>query len=159
MRLDPTSKQPWKLGLRVGALSACIGIAVILLVMIGGKPVIGLIFGRKYLEAFDLLRLMTWSLVVSTAAFPLESLLYMVDRQKIALAMQTLSAILYLGLLYLLTRMIGLDGAGIAYLAGTVLTGLLMLAPTVISYRNRARYRPHPHPAPPDTDPALEPTT
>ena len=100
MRLDPTSKQPWKLGLRVGALSACIGIAVILLVMVGGKPVIGFIFGKKYLDAFDLLRLMTWSLVVSTAAFPLESLLYMVDRQKTALAMQTLSAMLYLGLLY-----------------------------------------------------------
>ena len=156
MRLDPTSKQPWKLGLRVGALSACIGIAVILLVIIGGKPVIGLIFGRKYLEAFDLLRLMTWSLVVSTAAFPLESLLYMVDRQKTALAMQTLSAVLYLGMLYLLTRLFGLDGAGIAYLAGTILTGLLMLAPTLASYRDRAHYRPHPHPAPPDSDPALE---
>lgn len=156
MRLDPTSKQPWKLGLRVGALSACIGIAVILLVMVGGKPVIGLIFGRKYLDAFDLLRLMAWSLVVSTAAFPLESLLYMVDRQRTALAMQTLSAALYLCLLYALTRLWQLDGAGIAYLVGTVLTGLLMLIPTLISYRDRAQYRPHPHPAPPDADPALE---
>ena len=156
MRLDPTSKQPWKLGLRVGALSACIGIAVILLVMVGGKPVIGLIFGRKYLDAFDLLRLMAWSLVVSTAAFPLESLLYMVDRQRTALAMQTLSAALYLCLLYALTRLWQLEGAGIAYLVGTVLTGLLMLIPTLISYRDRAQYRPHPHPAPPDADPALE---
>ena len=156
MRLDPISKQPWKLGLRVGALSACIGIAVILLVMVGGKPVIGLIFGRKYLDAFDLLRLMAWSLVVSTAAFPLESLLYMVDRQRTALAMQTLSAALYLCLLYALTRVWQLDGAGIAYLVGTVLTGLLMLIPTLISYRDRAQYRPHPHPAPPDADPALE---
>ena len=157
MRLDPTSKQPWKLGLRVGALSACIGIAVILLVLVGGKPVIGLIFGKKYLDAFDLLRLMTWSLVISTASFPLESLLYMVDRQRVALAMQIVSAVLYLGLLYLLTRMVGLDGAGIAYLAGTALTGVLMLIPTVISYRNRAHYRPHHHPAPPNTDGALEP--
>ncbi|HMI21270.1 MAG TPA: lipopolysaccharide biosynthesis protein [Sphingomonas sp.] len=145
MRLDPASKQPWRLGLRVGALSACLGIALVLLVMVGGKPVIGFIFGRKYIAAFDLLQIMTWSLVISTAAFPLESLLYMVDRQRSALVAQTLSAILYLGLLYGLTHMLGLIGAGIAFLIGTVLTGLFMLIPTLQSYHNRARYKRHPH--------------
>jgi O-antigen/teichoic acid export membrane protein len=145
MRLDPQSKQPWKLGLRVGALSACMGIALVLLVMIGGKPVIGFIFGKKYIAAFSLLQIMTWSLVVSTAAFPLESLLYMVDRQRAALVAQTVSAVLYMGLLYAMTVHLGLIGAGIAYLIGTVLTGVLMLIPTVQSYRARAHYKRHPH--------------
>ena len=40
--------------------------------------------------------------------------------------------------------MFGPDGAGIAYLAGTVLTGLLMLIPTLISYRDRAHISPPP---------------
>jgi O-antigen/teichoic acid export membrane protein len=146
MRLDPASKKPWRLGLRVSALSACIGIGLVLLVIVGGKPVIGFIFGKKYLEAFDLLQIMTWSLVVSTAAFPLESLLYMVDRQRTALAAQTASAVVYLGLLYGLTHALGLIGAGIAFLIGTILTGVFMLIPTLSSYRNRARYRQHPHP-------------
>ena len=150
MRLDPTSKQPWKLGLRVAALAACIGIGVVLLVMVGGRPAVAFIFGDKYLQAFGLLQIMTWSLVVSTAAFPLESLLYMVDRQRAALAAQAASAILYLGLLFLLCHLLGLTGAGIAYLFGTVLTALFMLIPTWSSYRHRAGYRPHPHPDPPE---------
>jgi len=157
MRLDPTSKRPWRLGLRVGALAACLGITVILLVTVGGKPVVAFIFGHKYLAAFGLLQIMTLSLAVSTAAFPLESLLYMVDRQRAALAAQTASAIIYLALLYLLTRWFGLNGAGFAFLIGTILTAVLMLIPTIVSYRDRANYRPHPHPAPPDTDAALDP--
>jgi O-antigen/teichoic acid export membrane protein len=88
---------------------------------------------------------MTWSLVISTAAFPLVSLLYMVDRQRSALVAQTLSAILYLGLLYGMTHMLGLIGAGIAYLIGTILTALFMLIPTLHSYRTRAHYKRHPH--------------
>lgn len=155
MRLDPTSKRPWRLALRVSALAACIGIAVILVVMVGGKPVVGFIFGHKYVAAFGLLQIMAWSLAVSTAAFPLESLLYMVDRQRAALVAQTSAAILYLGLLYLLTHRYGLNGAGFAFLIGTVMTAIFMLIPTLASYRDRALYRPHPHPAPPDSDPAL----
>lgn len=145
MRLDPRSKQPWKLGLRVAALSACLGVLLVLVVMLGGKPVIGFVFGRKYIEASGLLQIMTWSLVVSTAAFPLESLLYMVDRQRTALIAQSLSACLYMGLLYALTVYLGLTGAGIAFLIGTIMTGLFMLIPTVQSYRRRSRYERHPH--------------
>jgi len=103
------------------------------------------------------LQIMTWSLVISTAAFPLESLLYMVDRQRAALAAQTSSALLYLGLLYGFTHWFGLDGAGFAFLIGTIMTALFMLIPTLISYRDRAQYRPHPHPDPPDADASLEP--
>lgn len=149
MRLDPTARQPWILGLRVAAVAACIGFGVVLLVMVGGRPAVGFIFGHKYLAAFGLLQIMTWSLVISTAAFPLESLLYMVDRQRAALAAQTVSAILYIGLLFILCRAMGLTGAGVAYLIGTVLTALFMLIPTLTSYRRRADYRPHSHPDPP----------
>ncbi len=144
MRLDPASKQPWRLGLRMSALSACVGVGLVLLVIVGGKPVIGFIFGQKYIQAFDLLKIMTWSLVISTAAFPLESLLYMVDRQRTALIAQSAAAILYIGLLYLLTHAYGLIGAGIAFLLGTIAGGLLMLIPTLQSYRARAHYRRHP---------------
>jgi O-antigen/teichoic acid export membrane protein len=145
MRLDPASRQPWRLGIRVGALSACMGIALVLLVVVGGKPVIGFIFGRKYLDAFGLLQIMTWSLVISTAVFPLESLLYMVDRQRAALAAQTAAAVIYIALLYALTYWFGLTGAGVAFLIGTALSGLFMLIPTIDSYRNRTRYKQHPH--------------
>jgi O-antigen/teichoic acid export membrane protein len=137
MRLDPDSRQPWQLGIRVGLIAGGIGLIVALAIMFGGRPVIGLIFGRKYLDAFSLLSLMTWSLVISMASFPLESLLYMVGRQKAALAAQASAVVIYLGGLVVLTRFYGLTGAGIAYLGGTLIVTLFMLAPILSSYRQR----------------------
>lgn len=140
MRLDPTSRQPWRLGLRVSVLSAGIGLLVVLLVNLGGPAVVGLVFGPRYLAAVDLLQLMICALLLSTAAFPLESLLYMVDRQRAALVAQLASAVLYLGLLYLMTVRFGLMGAGAAFLIGTLLNSLFMLVPTLQSYRRRASF-------------------
>jgi O-antigen/teichoic acid export membrane protein len=143
MRLDPATKQPWRLGLRVGAIAGLIGIAVALLIMVGGKPVIGFVFGRKYLASFDLLQLMTWSLMISMASFPLESLLYMVGRQRAALVAQLAAAAVYIGMLAALTHRFGLTGAGIAYLLGTLALAGFMLIPVLASYRRRAIYRQH----------------
>jgi O-antigen/teichoic acid export membrane protein len=143
MRLDSATKQPWRLGLRVGAIAGLIGIAVALLIMVGGKPVIGFVFGRKYLASFDLLQLMTWSLMISMASFPLESLLYMVGRQRASLVAQLAAAAVYIGLLAALTHRFGLTGAGIAYLLGTLALAGFMLAPVLASYRRRAIYRQH----------------
>jgi O-antigen/teichoic acid export membrane protein len=143
MRLDPASNRPWLLGLRVGLIAGGIGIALALVIMIGGQPLIGLIFGRKYLAAFDLLSLMTWSLMISMASFPLESLLYMVGRQKAALVAQAGAVLVYLAALYVLTQRYGLTGAGIAYLLGTLVMALFMLAPTLSSYVRRNALVPH----------------
>lgn len=143
MRLDPASKHPWKLGVRFAAIAAGLGCTLVLLVILGGKPAIGFVFGHKYEDAYDLLRLMAWSMVVSTAAFPLESLLYMVDRQRIALLAQAVSALAYLGLLYWLTQAFGLHGAGVAYLVGTAVMAALMLVPVIAAYRERAGFRRH----------------
>ncbi|MFC0409887.1 lipopolysaccharide biosynthesis protein [Roseomonas elaeocarpi] len=143
MRLDPSSRQPWRLGLRVSLLSAAMGAALAVVVQLAGAPVIGFVFGQKYLAAFGLLQVMTWSLVISTAAFPLESLLYMADRQRAALAAQLVATALYLALLFVLTHRFGLAGAGYAFLLGTVLNAGLMLLPTLGSYRRRASLHRH----------------
>lgn len=143
MRLDPSSRRPWQLGLRVGLLAGLIGMAMVALVVIFGQPLIGLIFGSKYLAAFGLLQVMIWSLMISMASFPLESLLYMVGRQQAALAMRAAATILYLGLLAFLTHRFGLIGAGFAYLLGVLLNAGFMLAPVIASYRRRAGFAGH----------------
>ncbi len=138
MRLDPRERRPWLLGLRAGLLAGAVGLLIVLAVLVGGKPLIAFVFGRKYLAAFDLLQLMAVSLVVALAFFPLESLLYMAHRQTAALVAQVVAVIGYLALLAGLTHALGLNGAGIAYLAGSVAVALCMLVPTLAAYRNRA---------------------
>ncbi|QWT21656.1 lipopolysaccharide biosynthesis protein [Bacillus sp. NP157] len=141
MRLDPASTQPWKLGVRSAALAGGLGILVALLVIIVGKPLISTIFGAQYVEAYSLLQVMSAALVVSMAAFPLESLLYIASRQRAALVAQALAALLYAGLLIGLSHAIGLMGAAIAYFAGQCLEAVFSLIPTVAAYRRRHTLR------------------
>ncbi|MBT0669766.1 lipopolysaccharide biosynthesis protein [Novosphingobium profundi] len=137
MRLDPASAHPWHLALRSAALSAVIAFLVLVVVSLGGEPVIDLVFGARYVAAFDLLQLMTVSLIVAMAAFPLESLLYMAGRERSALVAQAASAAGYAVLLVVLVHFFGLWGAGLAYVAGVVLKTLFMLVPTFWAYRLR----------------------
>ncbi len=140
MRLDPVSRHPWKLGVRTAMISGLVGLAAFLFVVVGGKPLITLVFGQRYLDAFGLLQLMALSLVVTMASFPLESLLYMVSRQRAALVAEALAAGCYAILLFALIPHYGISGAGFAYVAGICLKALFMLLPTLASYRQRERF-------------------
>lgn len=137
MRLDPSSKRPWKLGLRSGALAAGVGIIAALVLVVAGKPVIGLVFGHRYAEAYPLLQIMAAALVVSMASFPLQSLLYMAGRHRAALVGQALAAALFLALLVALARGMGLVGTAVAYVAGQCLMALFWLVPTWSAWRHR----------------------
>jgi O-antigen/teichoic acid export membrane protein len=141
MRLDPSSTHPWRLAVRTGLLAGGIGLLVVIVILLGGKPFIGL-FGHKYLAAYGLLSLMMFSLMVEMASFPLQSLLYMVGRQRISLIAEAAATILYLGMLSTLARAYGLTGAGSAYVLGNAALALFMLVPVLTSYRGRGRYAP-----------------
>ncbi len=137
MRLDPSSRHPWQLAVRSALISGAIAVVVLLIVSIGGEPVIDLVFGKRYVEAYDLLQLMTASLVVAMAAFPLESLLYMAGRERSALVAEGTAALGYAVLLVVLIHLFGLWGAGLAYVAGVCLKTAFMLVPTLSAYRGR----------------------
>lgn len=138
MRLDPRGRRPWLLGLRAGMLAGLAGLLIVAVVLVGGKPLIAFVFGRKYIAAYPLLKLMAVALVVALAFFPLESLLYMARRQTAALVAQLLAVVGYLVLLAALTHAYGLNGAGLAYLAGSAAVAACMLVPTLLAYRQRA---------------------
>ena len=140
MRLDPTRTAPWRLGLRTGTVAGLIGLVMLLIVTVGGEPLIVATFGRKYLGSYRLLSLMTWSLALSMASFPLESLLYMVNRQRTVLLVRTAATLLYLAMLALLSAHDGIEGAGIAYVLGSVVMAASMFVPVIASYRRRASY-------------------
>ncbi|MGF6859509.1 O-antigen/teichoic acid export membrane protein [Rhodobacteraceae bacterium MBR-64] len=140
MRLDPASKHPWRLGLRVGIIAGAVGLVLVGVVMIAGRPLIGFAFGEEYLEAFGLMQIMTWALVVSMATFQLESLLYMVGRQVASLVARSVGTAIYLVILYVLGHLFGLTGVGFAFLLGTIVMAGFMLALTLQSFARRADY-------------------
>lgn len=138
MRLDPASSHPWLLGIRSALISGFVALLILILVLGGGEPLIGLVFGNRYLEAFDLLQLMTVSLIVTMMGFPLESLLYMAGQQRAAMVAEGAAALGYAALLFVLIHLFGLVGAGLAYVAGVCLKAVFMLIPTLSAYRGRA---------------------
>ncbi|MBJ3815719.1 lipopolysaccharide biosynthesis protein [Shimwellia pseudoproteus] len=137
MRLDPRTKQPWVLGLKSAFLAGGIGILVALVVMVAGKPLISVVFGHKYLEAYDLIKIMLGAIVVSMMGFPQESLLFMAGKQRIFLVMQTIASASYIVLLIVLSHFFGVVGAAYAYLGGQCLDVLTSLLPTLRAYHQR----------------------
>ncbi len=137
MRLDPSSQRPWTLAIRSAALSFGLGLVMIVLVGFFGKSLILLVFGERYVEAFDLLQIMLWAVVVSMAAFPLESLLYMAHRQREALVAEGLGAICYIVMLVLFMKAFGVMGAAWAFLGGQCINALFFLIPVIGAYRHR----------------------
>lgn len=73
-------------------LAGGIGIVVALAVVIVGKPLISLVFGVKYLQAYDLIQIMLGAIIVSMLGFPQESLLLMSGKQRAFLTAQTLAS-------------------------------------------------------------------
>lgn len=137
MRLDPRTKRPWLLGLRSAMLAGGIGIVVALVVVVVGKPLISIVFGYKYLEAYDLIQVMLSAIVVSMLGFPQESLLFMAGKQRAFLVAQTAASASYVVLLIVLSHAFGVLGAAYAYFGGQCLDVLLSLIPTLWAYRHR----------------------
>jgi len=137
MRLDPRTKTPWLLGLKSALLAGGIGVAVALVVLVTGGHVISLVFGAKYLQAYDLIQIMLGAIVISMLGFPQESLLLMAGKQRAFLAAQTVASFSYVALLVVLSHFFGVIGAAFAYFAGQCLDVLLSLIPTLQAYFRR----------------------
>nr|WP_314425559.1 lipopolysaccharide biosynthesis protein [uncultured Erwinia sp.] len=137
MRLDPGTKRPWILGLRSAMLAGGIGILAALVVMVAGKPLISVVFGLKYIQAYDLIQVMLGAVVISMMGFPQESLLLMAGKQRLYLVMQTFASASYIILLIVLPHFFGVIGAAYAYFGGQCCDVLFSLIPTVRAYCHR----------------------
>ena len=80
MRMDLTSKKPWKLMLRGTAMIGAIAIVAILLMLIGGKPLMALIFGKAFLGAYAPLVILMAIPFIGIFSFPLTPMLYALGR-------------------------------------------------------------------------------
>ncbi|HCR7467698.1 TPA: lipopolysaccharide biosynthesis protein, partial [Shigella sonnei] len=120
-----------------GLLAGGIGILVALAVLIAGKPLISLVFGVKYLEAYDLIQVMLGAIVISMLGFPQESLLLMAGKQRAFLVAQTIASIGYIVLLFMFCHLFGVLGAAFAYFGGQCLDVVLSLIPTLKAFFQR----------------------
>lgn len=137
MRLDLTTRKPWRLMLRGAALSGSMGLLFALVVVAGGRGLIGLLFGEGFEPAFGLLILMLLGLMVTMVTFPFGPMLYAVDRPGVPLMARMVSAAVYIAAIFPLTHLFGLTGAGAAYMLAMLLMVAWMIPPLFQEFQHR----------------------
>ena len=125
-RMDVSTNQPWKLMLRGSAVASAVGLAAIVIVVLGGKPLIELIFGHMFAAAYVPLMILMVMTLLTVVSFPFAPMLYALDRPEAPLIARIAGTLTYLAVVVPLSLNFGLAGAAAAFVAGyAVMTGIL----------------------------------
>jgi O-antigen/teichoic acid export membrane protein len=128
MRMDLTSKKPWKLMLRGTALVGVVAILAILLLLIGGKPLMILLFGKAFAGAYVPLVILMAIPFIGILSFPLSPMLYALGRSDGPLKAKLLGSAIFFITIAPLSWRFQIVGAAIALvLANLVNTGAMMI--------------------------------
>jgi O-antigen/teichoic acid export membrane protein len=127
VRMDLSSKKPWKLMLRGAALAGGVALIAILVLLVGGQPIVSFLFGRDFLGAYDAMVILMIVPFLSVFSFPLSPMLYALDRPDGPLKARLSGSILYFLVLAPLCWNFGVDGAAIAFVLGNAATVLVMM--------------------------------
>jgi O-antigen/teichoic acid export membrane protein len=115
-----------ELGFRAVKAAGAAGLLLVLLSIPVAAPLLGII-GSEYTEAAPLVTLMLLAATFELAASPLRAAAYAMGKVGQVLRIYLLGVLVYLGLFWILTPVMGLPGPGVSATVGTMLTLLLML--------------------------------
>ena len=126
--MDLSTKRPWKLMLRGTALVSAIMLLAILLMVIGGRPLMGAIFGKEFMGAYEPLMILMAIPFLGIFSFPLTPMLYALGRSDGPLKAKLLGSAVFFITIAPLAWRFDVIGAAIALvLANLVNTGAMML--------------------------------
>ena len=127
VRMDLTTRKPWKLMFRVTALATVVALVAILIMMLGGKPIISFLFGKEFLGSYDALIVLMIVPFLAVLGFPLSPMLYALDRPDAPLTARVIGTLAYFIIIAPLCWQFGVEGAAIAFVIGNAVTvGVMM---------------------------------
>jgi O-antigen/teichoic acid export membrane protein len=121
-----------ELGYRAVKVAGAAGLLLVLVSIPAAGPILGII-GPEYTGASTLLTLMLLAATFELAGSPLRAAAYAMGKVAPVLRIHLLSVLIYLGLFYVLTPVMGLSGPGLAACTGTLMTLVLMFK--LVRYR------------------------
>jgi O-antigen/teichoic acid export membrane protein len=119
MRMDVSTKRPWKLMVRGAVLAAITGAAALLIGVVAGDPIIRLIFGDAFLAAYPVLIVLMFAPFLIMISFPLPPILYAVGRDDAPLTARIVGTIIYFVIVAPLSWQFGVVGAAGAFVIAT----------------------------------------
>lgn len=118
MRMDLSSNKPWKLMRRVVVLASGTAAIAIGLLLLGGKPLLSLLFGKSFLGAYAPLVLLMIVPFLGIFSFPLSPMLYALGRSDAPLKAKIIATAVFLGSIAPLCWTFGVMGAALALVLG-----------------------------------------
>ncbi len=115
VRMDLASKHPWKLMLRSSLMAGTVALAAILLLVLAGRPLVELLFGKDFLGAYPILMVLMIAPLIGILSFPLTSMLYALDRPDAPLKARIIGTIVYFTAIAPLCWRFGVLGAAAAF--------------------------------------------
>lgn len=142
VRMDLTSKKPWKLMLRGTVLASSLALISILILIFGGKPIVSLLFGKAFLGAYDALLILMVVPFISVFSFPLPPMLYALDRPDGPLKARLFGTMFYFLAIAPLCWRFGVNGAALAFVLGNLGTVGTMMWQLRSEHRRVRRPKP-----------------
>jgi O-antigen/teichoic acid export membrane protein len=128
VRMDLASNKPWRLMLRGAALAGGIALLGILILLVGGKTLLGLIFGKDFVGAYAPLMVLIAVPLLGVISFPLAPMLYALGRSDGPLKARLVGSAIFLLAIAPLSLLFGVVGAALAYVIGNAAQlGLMVL--------------------------------
>jgi O-antigen/teichoic acid export membrane protein len=150
MRMDVRSRHPWKFMLRSSAFAGAIAGTLVLILLVGGKPLVELLFGKEFLGAYPVLMVLLAVPLMGVISFPLAPMLYALDRADAPLKARLTGTTVFFVAVAPLSWALGVIGAALAFVLGYAATLLALVAQLWSEYRRVRRPRTRAEPVPPE---------
>jgi O-antigen/teichoic acid export membrane protein len=139
VRMDLKTKKPWNLMLRGTALASFAAMVCILILLVGGKDIVRFLFGKEFLGAYEALIVLMIVPFISVFSFPLPPMLYALDRPEAPVTARIIGSVIFFLSIAPLAWTLGVIGAAIAFVLGSLATVIVMIVQLWREYR---RLRP-----------------
>ena len=127
VRMDLSSRKPWRLMLRGTVIASALALLAIFVVLMSGKPLVALLFGKAFLGAYDALVVLMLVPFLSVFSFPMPPMLYALDRPDGPLKARLVGTIIYFVIIAPLSLKLGVYGAAVAFVIGNAGTVAMMM--------------------------------
>lgn len=127
IRMDLTSSKPWKLMLRGSVLIGGVALLAILVLLLGGKPLMGLLFGKAFLGAYGPLMILMAIPFIGIFSFPLSPMLYALGRSDGPLKATLLGSLIFFVTIAPLSWALNVAGAAIALVLANAANVIAMM--------------------------------
>jgi O-antigen/teichoic acid export membrane protein len=135
VRMDLSTKKPWKLMLRGTALVSAVALLAILALLVGGKPLLSLLFGKEFLGAYAPLVVLMLIPFIGVFSFSLTPMLYALGRSDGPLKAKLIGSAVFFLIIAPLSWKWGVVGAAVALVLGNVANVGLMMGQLLREYR------------------------